>query len=52
MPHVVGESQPCGDFEPIEGAFIDLKSLLWAYGEQGMFRGACLMYRLLTGGAK
>lgn len=52
MPDVVGASQMCGDHDPISGAFIDHKSLLWNYGEQGMLLGACLLYRLLTGGAR
>ncbi len=40
------------DADPITAAVGGVQALLWDYTGHGMVRGACLMYRLLKGGAR
>jgi hypothetical protein len=46
------QSEHGNDDDLITGTRIELKGLVWCYADAAMLRGACLMYRLLTGGTR
>jgi hypothetical protein len=46
------QSDHGNDNDLITGTGIELKGLVWSYTDAAMLRGACLMYRLMTGGAR
>jgi hypothetical protein len=48
MPDSFGRSELGAD-DSVTGPRNDFRVVLWEYCDQAMLRGACLMYRLLTG---
>lgn len=52
MDQVMTETPTASDHEPIAGSRNAWQTICWTYSEQALLRGACLMYRLMAGGAK